>query len=422
MNRGRHWLTLLSAGRCGHSMIFSAYSGVLPAVSVAWGMSAAQAGAIQSAWHLGFLVSLFVVGLQADRHGARTTVLQSSRLAALAALLFALFADGFASAFVLYGLAGLCSGGTYTPALKLIFEEAPAATRGRAMGWYLAAGSIGYALALGVIALLSSRFGWRAGLLWAAGGAVAGTVLLHGALRGIANRPGGHAARAPLAGAGELLHNRAAVGCILAYTAHCWELLGMWAWLPAFVTAAALAHAGGAGIAAAGGIGLAIAAASHLVSALGSVAGGGLSDRFGRGAVMLAATLASLACSFLFGWLVAAPLWLLTAVALFYNLAAIADSSVYSTALAEVVPLHRIGIAYSVRSVLGFGAGALSPWVFGLALDAGRGWWGDSPLAWALAWSTLGLGALAGPWLILMYRDASDTGRARVSPAARDGG
>lgn len=403
-------------------MMFSAYSGVLPAVTLAWGMSASQAGAIQSAWHLGFLVSLFVVGLAADRYGARITVLRSSQLAALSALAFALFADGFASAFLLYALAGLCTGGIYTPALKLIFEEVPAAQRGRAMGWYLAAGSIGYALALGVIALLTSIAAWRAGLLCAAVGALGGSAMLHFALRGVANRPAPHGARPVLAGIADLAKNRAAVSCILAYTTHCWELLGMWAWLPAFVTAAAIAHASGAGMATAGGVGIAIAAVSHLVSALGSVSGGGLSDRYGRAAVMLVATLASLVCSFAIGWLFAAPLWLLTVAALVYNLAAIADSSVYSTALAEVVPVDVIGAAYSVRSVLGFGAGALSPWLFGVALDAGRQWWGESPWAWALGWSVLGLGALAGPPLILAFQAhtlrAADKTSPSGSPAA----
>jgi MFS family permease len=409
MHRSRHWLVALYAGRCGHSMIFSAYSGVLPAVSLAWGMSASRAGAIQSAWHVGFLISLFVTGIAADHYGARRVVLLSAVAAAATATLFALLADDFSSAFLLYGLAGLCSGGIYTPALKLVFEESPADERGRAMGGYLAAGSVGYALALAAVALTLPAFGWRSGLLCAAAGGIVGALLVFWSLRGIANRPSPHGSAAPLAGIAELARNRPATTCTLAYTAHCWELLGMWAWLPAFVAAAALAQAGGASPTQAAGIGIAIAAASHLVSALGSVFGGGLSDRYGRAAVMLAATVTSLACSFAFGWVYALPLWLIAAFALFYNLAAIADSSVYSTALAEVVPPHRIGTAYSLRSVLGFAAGALAPWVFGLALDAGRMHWGESSSAWALAWSTLGIGGLAGPFLILAYRRAAAT-------------
>jgi hypothetical protein len=38
-----------------------------------------------------------------------------------------------------------------------------------------------------------------------------------------------------------------------------------------------------------------------------------------------------------------------------------------STVLAESVPPHYLGVAYAVRSVIGFGAGVVSPFVFGWA-------------------------------------------------------
>jgi len=119
---------------------------------------------------------------------------------------------------------------------------------------------------------------------------------------------------------------------------------------------------------------------------------------------MLTVSCLSLACSFLFGWMWNWPFWLLVPIGAFYNLCAITDSSIYSTALAEVVPTERLGTAYSVRSVMGFAAGALSPVVFGGALDLGRLQFGEhSTLAWALAWSTAGLGALLGPAMILRF-------------------
>ncbi len=49
------------------------------------------------------------------------------------------------------------------------------------------------------------------------------------------------------------------------------------------------------------------------------------------------------------------PLWLLVAAAAFYNITAIADSSVYSTAITELVPPQYLGAAYALRSLLGFG-------------------------------------------------------------------
>jgi len=51
-----------------------------------------------------------------------------------------------------------------------------------------------------------------------------------------------------------------------------------------------------------------------------------------------------------------------------------------------------------VRSVVGFGAGVVSPVVFGWALDlAGGGRSSGDPFAWGVAWASLGLGGLLGP-------------------------
>jgi MFS family permease len=88
----------------------------------------------------------------------------------------------------------------------------------------------------------------------------------------------------------------------------------------------------------------------------------------------------------------------MVALACIYNLAGIADSSTHSTVLAESVPPHYLGVAYAVRSVIGFGAGVVSPFVFGWALDlAGGGKSSTEAFAWGIAWATLGLGALLGP-------------------------
>src|SRR5260221_10164200 len=117
-----------------------------------------------------------------------------------------------------------------------------------------------------------------------------------------------------------------------------------------------------------------------------------MADRWGRTQTILLWSCVSLVLSFSIGWLIAAPIALLVAAACLYNFAGIADSSTHSTVLAESVPPHYLGVAYAVRSVIGFGAGVVSPVVFGWALDLAPG-----DYAWGIAWGTLGLCALLGP-------------------------
>ncbi|MEH3087975.1 MAG: MFS transporter [Xylophilus ampelinus] len=394
------WLTLLCITRMFQATVATVWAGILPRVMAEWGLAASSAGLVQSAWHVGYLVSLFGVGLVADRIGARLVFLASSVLTALAATLFALGTRGPASAALLYGLTGLCAGGCYSPGLQLLAANALPARRGRAMGAFIGASSLGYGLSLVVVAGLANVLPWRSIVLVVAAMVATGAVLTVCALTRMRPDPLPTAATAYPVGRAlsETLRDKPAMTGNAAYAAHCWELMALWAWLPAFLAFAAQ----GGGLSAAQGI--ALAAAAHLVSVAGSVLGGAASDRHGRARVMMVASCASLLCSFTFGWLWAAPVGALAVFGALYNLWAIADSSVYSTALADVVPAHRLGAAFSVRSVMGFGAGAISPWVFGMALDWGQAHLATPGNAWGWAWSTVGLGALCGPWMIWRFQ------------------
>jgi len=397
------WLGWLCLSRMSFGFILMAYSGSLPILIQDWGMSAREAGLIHSGWQLGYLVSLFVVGVLTDHLGAKRTFLLTSLAACASAWLFALFANGFLSALLLFSLTGLCSGGSYTPGLTLISERFSAERRGAAMGWYLAASSMGYAISLLLGSRVIGEFGWRYGFFAAASGPVVGAAIAFCLLRSTRNVvvQRTHQVRAVQRFV-LVWHNRPAMLAIWSYAFHAWELLGLWAWLPTYLAAAA-ARAYGAGDAVR--VGLSLAALTFAVNTVGSILAGRLSDRLGRTSVMLVLASTSVGCSFVFGWLIATPLWLVTGIAVLYNLTALGDSSVYSSALTELVPQHLLGAAYSLRSALGFGMGALSPLVFGVVLDlfsssaGGRG-----TLAWGMAWLALGIGAMAGPLVILRLR------------------
>jgi len=403
------WLTVLCLGRMGFVFIFTTYSAALPLLKADWSMSASEAGLVQSAWHAGYLISLFAVGFITDRRGAKKTFLAGGILASISALLFAFCADSFLSGLLLYGFTGVCSGASYTPGLTLIAERFSTHQRGRAMGWFLAAASFGYGASLLLSGVLMPSIGWRGAFITTACGPLFATAVSFWTLRGTPNVV--HPCDARQAGGAATLlkvwRNKPAMLLIWAYAFHGWELLGMWAWLPAYLAVAVTK--GGSMTMQAAGFGALFTALTYITSMAGSIYGGALSDRWGRTRVILWGASLSLACSFTFGWMMALPLWFLVMVAAFYNITAIADSSVYSTGLTELVPPEYLGAAYALRSVLGFGAGVVSPWVFGLVIDWARG----EPLrsetmAWGLAWSSLGVGALLGPLMTLKLRALSE--------------
>jgi MFS family permease len=366
---------------------FVAYSAVLPQTQQAWGLSARDAGAVQAAFHLGYLTSLFIVGFIADHFGAKRAYLTTGVAACTSPWAFVLFADGFWSAFWLHAFTGLCQGGSYTPALALINDNVERARRGRAMGYLIAGSSAGYAICLGIAGLALKFTDWRGALSVIALLPVVSWILGFLVLRNTANlvhpRPAGESLLGALPA---VLGNRKGMLSIWGYTFHNWELLGMWAWLPAFLTAALIFH--GNDLPAASSAALMLVGLTYLANIAGSIVGGTMADRWGRMQTLLLWSCVSLALSFTIGWLIALPVALLVALACLYNFAGIADSSTHSTVLAESVPSHYLGVAYAVRSVVGFGAGVVSPVVFGAALDA---------YSWGAAWMVLGLGALLGP-------------------------
>jgi MFS family permease len=261
----------------------------------------------------------------------------------------------------------------------------------------IAGSSAGYAIALVAAGIALKFTDWRGALAVIAVLPAAAWLLTLWAVRGTPNlihaRPPGEAMLAALPA---VLKNRRGMLSVWGYTFHNWELLGLWAWLPAFLTAALMAH--GTRAADAATLALSLSALTYMANIAGSVIGGTMADHWGRTKTILLWSCVSLALSFSIGWLMALPLGLLVALACLYNFAGIADSSTHSTVLAESVPAHHLGVAYAVRSVIGFGAGVLSPVVFGWALDAASG--GNStadPYAWGIAWTTLGLGAMLGP-------------------------
>jgi MFS family permease len=391
-----YWLAGLCASRLFNGLVFMTYAGALFVLRREWGMSAAEAGGIASGFQIGYAVSLVIFSSVADRIGPKKLYLGSMFAAGVSSLAFAFFARDFASALILYTVVGITMGGTYTTGVMLIADQYASRSRGMAVGYFIASTSCGYALSLAISGAALPLGGYRLSFLLTCLGPLVGWVLAWMTLRG--TEIPAAVRRKEQRFTREVLGNRPGMLLIWGYTGHSWELLGMWSWTPAFM-ATCLGFAGSAGLKAAGS-GAYMAAFFHLVGLVASLSMGSLSDRLGRGRVMLFLAATSMACSFLFGWSIAWPLALVMAIGMVYAFSALGDSPILSAALTEVVDPAYLGSAFGLRSLMGFGAGAVAPLAFGAVLD-----W-SNPLAagqrlystWGWAFGVLGLGGLAAVW------------------------
>jgi MFS family permease len=379
-------------------MVYIAYAATLPVLQREWHMSGTAAGSIASAFQVAYAISLMACSALADRLGARRVFLVGSVASAIVAAAFAMFARDYWSGLWLYTLLALSLGSTYTTGILLVAENVPVERRGRAMGAYLAGHSLGLALALMLAGAAIPRGGYVLAFWLLALGPIVGGAVAWMAVHSTANviTPRGTDQRF----GGEVLRNRPAMLVIAGYTFHSWELLGMWAWTPAFLAACFVAA--GTDLTRGAGLGAYMTSLFHLTGMAAALLAGMLADRFGRTPVILVMASISAVCSLIFGWLIGASLALIVAVGLLYGFAALGDSPIYSTAITEVVaPAYR-GSALALRSLLGYGAGAIAPLLFGAILD----WYGGNAVgAWGWAFVSLGIAGLGAVLsAVLLYR------------------
>lgn len=367
---------------------FMTVAAVIPLITVDWGLSATAAGAVVTSFTVSYAVSLFVFSWGSDRLGAKRMVFVSAVAAAVTSLAFGLFARDWWSAMVLYALVGLAQGGLYPPLIVLIADEVSPARRGGAMGWLIASTSAGYAGSLALAGLGVALGGWPVAFVLAGLAPGVGAVLLLAALAPVPNRV--HPRTDDLRVSDEILNNRESGLLVAGYTAHSWELLGMWAWVPAFLAASFVLQ--GAEAAGATSRGAYFGGLMHVTGAVAAFTMGRLSDRAGRRPLLIALAAAAAALSLAIGWLSALPPAALVPVVLVYAFLCLGDSPVLTTALSEAVRPGYLGGVLAWRGLLGFGIGSAAPLALGLALDIGVG--AGPTVSWGLAFAILGAGGV----------------------------
>ncbi len=394
------WLILVFISRIALYANFMVYAACIPILINEWEMSATQAGSISSAFMFGYAASLFVFAWLADHYGAKRLFILSAFLSASSALVFGFFAHSYLSGLILYGLAATTQGGLYTPAIMLFSDRYDTSRRGSAVGYLIASTSVGYAFSLVVSGVCLAWGGYRAAFIVTGCLPLVGLILCGYALRKTPNTIHPRAERISIKTM--LKHNRNARVLIAGYTFHCWELLGMWSWTPAFF--AAVIAISGNNFGETARFGAFLVASMHLIGALASVLTGRLADLWGRRVVLIRVAAIGTGLSLVIGWLTTWPISLLVIIGLVYYFFAIGDSPVLSTALTEVVAPSHLGAVLAVRSLFGFGAGGIAPILFGAMLDLTNPQ-GTPPETWGWAFTVLGLGGLAATVCAIYCRE-----------------
>ena len=390
------WLTLLCLAEIGTMQVFMNYPAILPLLTEEWHLNASQAGAIFSAYWVGYLGSVLFLTSLTDRVSPKRIYFLSALSAAIANLAFTWWARDFASAFVLRTLTGIGLAGTYAPGMKMVAERFPGERRGLAMGIYTSCFSVGASLSLFLTGILTFHLSWRSAFLVTSAGPVLGAII--GFL--IIQDHAPTTAPPTRIGPAQVFRNPQALLVITAYSGHSWELFGLRAWMVAFLGACLLQT--GIPLDSATDLASRYAAVVILLGAGASLLGGWCSDRWGRGRIILLASLVSSPLTLLLGWTYPLPFPLVLGLVGFLGIAIMFDSSTLSTAVTEVADPQFVGSTLALHSFSAFLAAAISPMVFGAVLDlagSGAAEW-SSVTGWGFAFTAMALGAFAVPFVI----------------------
>jgi MFS family permease len=383
---GRSLVFAMCLGQVGNLLPHVAVPAVMPQhLMPLWQLSGAEAGFMASAFAIGYMMAVPVLTALTDRYDARFILLYGSTVSALATLAFGALADGLWSATLIWGVAGIGFAGAYMPGLKALTDRLEPGDMSRAVTLYTSSFSLGVGLSFLVSQLVADHAGWRAAF-YVTGLCAFGMVAVCLLMKPAKPVPTGRR----LLDFGPAMKNRPAMGYVLAYGAHCFELYGIRTWIVAFWTYVVAQNAGAAPLGA-----VAVSVIVAVLAMPASILGNEAALRFGRHRALTVVMLASAAVALLIGLSTQAPPAFLLALLLIYGITVPADSGALTSGMAMSADPAQRGATMALHSTVGFGLSAAGAWGIGITLDLYGG--PSSASGWLAAFCVLAASILLGP-------------------------
>ena len=373
---------------------------VVPALLAAflipeWHLTGAQAGLLSGSGAAGYMLAVPLLATLTDRIDARKILIAGSALSSFGTVLFGLYATGLWSGALFNAIAGIGFAGAYMPGLKALTDRLAPGDSSRAVTFYTSSFSLGVGLSFLVAQLVAEQLGWRAAFLITAIGPI---VMLSASalLKPVEPKP----VKGRLLNFSPVVRNTSAMGFVLGYGAHCFELYGIRTWIVAFWTFVIARHGQSSVLTP-----LIVSFVFSILAMPASILGNELALKLGRHRAISSVMFASALVAILIAALSDQSPWVLLPLLFVYAVTVPADSGALTSGMTMAADPENRGATMAMHSTVGFSLSALGAWAVGVALDAGGG--PASASAWTAAFAVLAFGILLGPLALYWSRKVS---------------
>jgi predicted MFS family arabinose efflux permease len=392
---GRPVIAAMCLGQLGSLLPHVVVPSILAAFLIPeWHLTGAEAGLLAGSGPAGYMLAVPVLATLTDRIDARKILIAGSAVSALGTLLFGLFASSLWSGALFNTIAGVGFAGAYMPGLKALTDRLASGDSSRAITLYTSSFSFGVGLSFLVSQLVAEDWGWRTAFFVTAAGPIV-MLLVCFLLRPVEPKP----VQGRLLDFAPVFRNTKAMGFVLGYGAHCFELYGIRTWLVAFWTYVAMKNSEHSILTP-----IVVSVIFSLLAMPASILGNELALRIGRHRAITSVMFASAVVALLIGLFADKSPLLLLSLIMVYAITVPADSGALTSGMSMSANPDYRGATMAMHSTVGFSLSALGAWVVGIALDAAGG--PLNPSAWMAAFSVLAAGILLGPLALYWSRKA----------------
>lgn len=374
------------------------FPALLPNFQAEWGLTNTEAGWISGIYFGGYAASVPILVSLTDRVDPRKIYLLSAGLGAVSLMGFGLVAQGTWTATAFRLLAGISFAGTYMPGVRVLSDRISGAKQSRAISFYTASIGVGNALSVFLAGWLTGHFDWRWAAILMGLCPVAGVVLFAFAVRPKPPETVVQAVRTSFLDFRPALRNRSALGYMLGYAAHCWELFGFRSWMVAFMFfSLSLQPQINSKLSPQSLVTLIL-----LAGVPASILGNEGALHWGRRRFITIVMIISGLIGCLIGFAAGLTFIMAAGLCFAYWIAIITDSGSLNAGLVSAAKAEEAGRTMALYSFVGLSMGFLAPLAVGAVLDIT----GGGIAGWGMAFATLGLVAMSGAvWLKLFRRE-----------------